>query len=879
MHLKSIELQGFKSFADKTRLELTPGVTAVVGPNGSGKSNIADAIRWVMGEKSMKTLRGKRTEDIIFAGSKDKGRSGMAEISLHLDNQDKKLPLDYTDVVLTRRIYRSGDSEYLINKSRARLLDIQSLLARAGFGQKTYSIIGQGMIERIVQSGPKEKKELFEEAAGIKQYQIKKQVSLNKLNLTKQNLISIAGLLEEILPRLRSLKRQANKVYKKEKLEKELKEIAQVYLNFFYNSYTSKLKELKEEAIKREKSERFLEADLGNIKEKLGLLENKSGSDEVSKHEEQLGILKEKRNKLEQEISLVDGRVQLAKEQKSSNNLQDLYQQKERVGGRIFDLESSLLDLREKVESLNLGLKQNQNKQTEFNSEIQKAQEKLQEEQKKLVKPNLTMQSLLGELEEIYKAQENIIEKIENTKEISGLEALKKEIRNQKENFEKLLSNIKNEVQHDGQEIESEELKAVQAEIERLAKEKSVVDQEMSDLKIKQARISAESGFKQEELSKAREEDGFLDKKIKFQESKEKQASKNPAIDKLLAEKEEFGQELAKLNEKIEKIERTLSSFVSAQEEEKNKIFDLEKKYRTIQEELNKTRDQRAESEIQKARFSDQKDSVENEIKEVFGEDQYSEFIENTEKNPCQALENEVKCLRSDIDNIKNKLIQIGEPDMEALKEYEDCQTRYTFLSEQKEDLENAIISLRKIVEDLNKVMSGKFEKSFKNINEHFQRYFEILFEGGRAKLFKKKLESSNEEGEEVVENLAQKEKDDYINTAIEIKANPPGKKLTSLSMLSGGEKALTAIALILAIIENNPSPFIVLDEVDASLDEANSERYADILTSVASKSQFIAITHNRETMKMANSIYGVTMEKSGITKLLSVKLDEIPAA
>ena len=879
MHLKRIELQGFKSFAEKTRLELAPGITVVVGPNGSGKSNIADAIRWVMGEKSIKTLRGKRIEDIIFAGSKDKGRSGMAEISLYLDNQDKKLPLDYTDVVLTRRIYRSGENEYLINKTKSRLFDIQSLLAQAGFGQKTYSIIGQGMIERIVQAGPKEKKELFEEAAGIKQYQIKKQASLNKLNLTKQNLVRIGDLLEEILPRLRSLKRQASKVYRKEKLEKELKEIAQTYLNFFYNFYTLKLKELEKETVKREKSERFLEVDLGNIKEKLGLLENKSGSAEVLKNEEQLGILKEKRNKLEQEISLVVGRVQLAKEQKSSNNLQELYQQKERVGGRIFDLESNLLDLREKIGSLDLKLKQDQEKQTGFNSEIQLVRAKLQKVQQESIKLTLTMQSLLSELEEIYKAQENIINKIENTKDISELEIIKKEIKEQKNNFEKLLSKIKNEIQNDGQEIENEELKSVQAEIEKLSQAKSIVDQEMSDLKIEQAKISAEAEFKQEELRKLKEEDGFLEKKIQFQESKEKQASKNPTIDKLLAEKGKFSQELVVLNERIKVIEKVLSSYVSNQEEEKNKIFNLEKRYRAIQEEINKIRDQKASSEIQKARFSDQKYNIEQEIKEVFSENKYSEFIENVEKNPCQASENEVKCLRFSIDNIKNQLIQIGEPDLEALREYEDCQVRYTFLSEQKEDLENAINSLRKVVGDLNEIMSQKFEKSFQNINEHFQRYFEILFEGGKAKLFKNKLEASDEEGEEIEQSLELKEKDDYINTSIEIKANPPGKKLTNLSMLSGGEKALTAIALILAIIENNPSPFIVLDEVDAALDEANSERYADILTSVANRSQFIAITHNRETMKMANAIYGVTMEKSGITKLLSVKLDEIPIA
>lgn len=878
MHLKRIELQGFKSFANKTCLDLTPGITAVVGPNGSGKSNIADAIRWVMGEKSMKILRGKKTEDIIFAGSNNKGRSGMAEISLYLDNSDKKLSIDYTDVAITRRIYRSGESEYFINKSRARLLDIQSLLAKAGFGQKTYSIIGQGMIERIVQAGPKEKKELFEEAAGIKQYQIKKQVSLNKLNLTKQNLIRISGLLDEILPQLRSLKRQANKVYRKKELEKQLKEIGEVYLNFFYNFYNQKLEELEKEKNKNNQSERFLEADLSNIKEKLKTLENKKGSDEVNKNEEQLFVLKEKRNKLEKEISLVDGRIQLSREQKSSNNLQELYQQKERVGGRIFDLESNLLDLKEKIEELNKKYKKVVLQQKEIDGKLEKAQINLKKTQEGNSRANLTMKDLAMEIEKVFKNQESLIEKINNVKDLKELEVLKREVKNYSEEFEKLIAKVKNEVENNGKELESEEVKKVQAEIEELLKIKSKLDQKISDIKIEQAKIQAESGFKEEELKKSKQEDLFLDKKIKFQESKEKQVEKNPDIERLLAEKKDFQQQLEEINEKIEKIEQVLSSYVTRQEEEKNKIFDLEKKYRTIQEELNKIRDRRSGEEIQKARFLDLEAGIKKEIKGVFGEKKYEELVVKFTKNPCQKEENEVKCLRFDIDRIKNKLIQIGEPDMEVLREYEDCQVRYTFLSEQKEDLENAIKSLRKVVGDLNYIMSRKFEKSFKNINDHFQRYFEILFEGGKAKLYKKKLESSSEDGEEI-EDLERREKDDYINTSIEIKANPPGKKLTSLSMLSGGEKALTAIALILAIIENNPSPFIVLDEVDAALDEANSNRYADILKSVANKSQFVAITHNRETMRMADSIYGVTMQKSGITKLLSVKLDEVPVA
>lgn len=880
MHLKRIELQGFKSFADKTSLELAPGITAVVGPNGSGKSNIADAIRWVMGEKSMKTLRGKKTEDIIFAGSKDKSRSGMAEISLHLDNQDKKIPLDYTDIVLTRRIYRSGESEYLINKSRVRLLDVQSLLARAGFGQKTYSIIGQGMIERIVQAGPKEKKELFEEAAGIKQYQIKKQVSLNKLNLTKQNLVRISGLLEEILPRLRSLKRQANKVYRKEKLEKELKGSAKIYLNYFYNYYITKLEELEKSAADFSENEGSLMERVDSIKKKLELLENKSGAEEITQREEELRLWKDKRNKLEQEMSLIDGRIQLEKEKKSSDNLQELYKQKEKVGSRIFDLEESLMDLRERIKDLDLREREKKEEQDKVSQDIEERQTKLLNLQKSVAQPSLTLKDLLVELEKIFQKQQELLAKIEQEEEIAQIKSWGEELKGEEKKFKALLDRVGAEIKKDEQTNTNNDLKDTQSEIEKLSQSRNSVASDINNLKIQAAQIEAENNFKEEELKKAKEEEKFLGDKIKFQESKEKKADKNPVIDKLKKEREEFLENLKKINTKVGKIEEVLSSYVSAQEEERNKIFDLEKKYRGIQEELNKIRDKRSEAEIQKARFEDQKQSIEEEIKEIFGEEKFDKFAADFAKNPCQKAENEVQCLRSEIDDIKKKLIQIGEPDMEALQEYKECEARYDFLSTQKEDLEKAIVSLRRVIEDLNKVMSQKFEKSFQNINEHFQRYFEILFSGGKAKLYKKKFEEDAGEGsEEEQDNLLQKERDDYINTSIEIKANPPGKKLTSLSMLSGGEKALTAIALILAIIENNPSPFIVLDEVDAALDEANSGRYADILQSVASKSQFIAITHNRETMRMANAIYGVTMEKSGVTKLLSVKLDSIPEA
>ena len=204
MYLKKLELIGFKSFAQKTTLEFNRGVVSVVGPNGSGKSNIADAIRWALGEQSIKLLRGKRSEDVIFSGSSSKARLGMAEVSIHLDNEDRQMPVDYSEVVITRRVYRNGEGEYLLNNGPVRLQDIQLLLAKANFGQRSYSVIGQGMIDHILVASPAERKAFFDEAAGVRQFQIKREQAVSKLEQTEENLEQARMLLVEIEPHLRA---------------------------------------------------------------------------------------------------------------------------------------------------------------------------------------------------------------------------------------------------------------------------------------------------------------------------------------------------------------------------------------------------------------------------------------------------------------------------------------------------------------------------------------------------------------------------------------------------------------------------------------------------------------------------------------------------
>jgi len=235
MYLQKLEIQGFKSFAEKAFLEFNHDLTAIVGPNGSGKSNVSDSVRWVLGEQSLKLLRGKKAEDVIFAGSHKKSRLGYAEVSLILNNEDGQAPIDYREVVITRRIFRSGESEYLINKNKVRLTDIQLLLAKSNFGQKTYSIIGQGMIDGILTSSPAERKEFFDEATGVKQFQIKKDQAINKLERSQNNLNQSRQVLEEIEPRLKSLTRQVKKLEKKEEILKTLSELQLRYYSCLLN--------------------------------------------------------------------------------------------------------------------------------------------------------------------------------------------------------------------------------------------------------------------------------------------------------------------------------------------------------------------------------------------------------------------------------------------------------------------------------------------------------------------------------------------------------------------------------------------------------------------------------------------------------------------
>lgn len=873
MFLEKLEIQGFKSFAQKATLEFDKGMTAIVGPNGSGKSNIAEAIRWVLGEQSMKALRSRKSEDVIFAGTHKKARLGMAEASLYLNNENGKAEVDYDSLVITRRVFRDGESEYLINKNKVRLLDLQQLLAKLGFGQKTYSVIGQGMIDGFLRASPRERKELFEEAAGVKQYQLKRDLSLNKLEQTRQNLMRVKDHLDELLPRLRSLKRQAGRARRKSEVEKELKYLQGEYFNHAWNEIVEKEKAIlnKMESVKAEVAK-----GRENLKNKEDLLLEvvKGTTFRQSKEEEEyLNSLHNEKNKLKEKLAILSGRVQIEKEKNTSYELQNLLKQKEEKNQEKENANLNLKNLKENIKNLNDNLEKEIKEHKETLSKIQKLQEEL------LPKSQLSPDffEIEKQIEEIFSGEERIIQRLEQIKNPNELKAIIILAKEYTQKLKKLLERTKEERKKARKETKEEGKNQTPAEeIKKFLLIKEKEEKEISEYKIRLAVLQTKEDFFGEQIKSQRQVQEEIENQLRKIEVK----GENVEIQRLEKEREEIEGKLRDALAKIKESEDKVKTRTKSEEGSRQKILDFENEYKNTQEVLDKIKDGLRETEIQKTKTESEKTFLFGGIKDNFGEAKAKQICEEFFKNPKKLSDNQREEFKEKIERLRKQFIQIGEIDSQTISECGECEKRYNFLALQKEDLEKAIISLKEVIKELEGKININFDQAIKEIAEQFQKYFTILFSGGKAKLLKKKYDIEKEkvplgENLEISFSLpsSRKEKDEFY---IEIRVTPPGKKLKDLNMLSGGEKALTSIALILAIITYNPSPFIVLDEVDAALDEANSSRYAKIIEDVAQKTQFVTITHNRETMRKAKVLYGVTMEESGISKLLSIGLEKV---
>ncbi len=865
MFLEKLEIQGFKSFASKNSLLFPQDkntakkkLTAVVGPNGSGKSNIADAVRWVLGEQSSKALRGKKGEDVIFSGSDKKGKLAMAEVSLYLNNEDKSRqdlgdvdsPLHYNEIVITRRLFRNGDSEYLINNKRVRLSDIQMLLAKANFGQKTYSVIGQGLVENFLNTSPAERKDFFDEATGVKKFQIKRDAALNKLQGSQENLEQVARLVAEIEPRLKTLTRQIDKLNKRVVLEKELKQKQIEYFSQLWQVLNSKLKNFNSELLDLEKNDRELNFKLDKINSELASLENiQEESEEKKELENDLTILRSQIVQNSRDLAQIETRIEIGLENSGKFDLSWLSKKQREMKNNIELLEKKEFVLSEELEK---------STDNQDYSELKEVKSNINELENKILsfKPKQTeIKSLVSEFWEKFK---NLDLKSSN---------LADQINSLQSDFD---DNINNFFSDTPREMENlSELKNWKESLVSWQDKRSQLEDKEQEYRLKISSLRQDKDIKNKQIREIKVELFSIEEKISKQ-------GKQENITHLNKQKEDFVEIKNSLNEKEQKILQSLATIEGQERSSRQKVFVIQREGQDLQIKINNNSARLSELKVRIAREETKQEDLEKDIRQ---EELLLSEIENYQGekiiNPEESF--------SRISNIKRQLEIIGGIDKETEIEYQETKERFDFLYQQSLDLENTIKSLEKIVLELDLKIKEQFDLEFKTIDKYFNEYFKKLFSGGQAQLIKlynadeKEAEIENDEVNQKIKFL--KKHNATGLSGIEIKACPPGKKISSINMLSGGERALTAIALICAIISANPAPFVFLDEVDAALDEANSERLAEILDELSHKTQFIAITHNRASMKRSGLIYGVTMGDDGVSKLLSMKLEEIKSS
>ncbi len=747
MYLKELSISGFKSFAKKGELGFSAPITAIVGPNGSGKSNVAESFRFVLGEQSVKSMRGKRGEDLIWGGSATVARGNRASVTIVLDNTKRVFPLDFEEIQIERVVHRDGQNEYILNGSVVRLKDIQELLASANIGSTGHHIISQGEADRILSASPKERREMIEDALGLKIYQYKRQEAEKKLVKTVENVAQVELLRREVAPHLKYLEKQVQKIEKSLELQKQLKNVYAEYLRredtyiAFHFDRLSSLRRTPENKLE------VIKKDLVEAKRLLQNSESKQDSEPLIKAEEAVQQALVIRQQSEREYSKYEGQIALLERRVS--------EQERKVGSG---------------EGKAIAYKDITTLITDIESQVNKA---LQKEETVFLK----------------RALSDIVHRL------------------------RLFIELSNGVKDTTGDFDKKELARLQIEILKL--EKTVVESQIKEKVV-------------------REEYALLEAKRSNDVVTSRDAER--AVFRLIGEQREVEMEIERIDRELIILDRDRMEF----KQELQEAVAL----------LGRAAAQYYEYEIKDAVGTVTNETIASESRDI------------------------QRSRRYELEKLKIRLEELGiGATEEIIKEYNDAKERDAFLAHEIIDLETSVAKLRELITELDGKLEEQFGVGLKKISEEFNRFFILMFGGGEAELktVTAKIQTAEEGFEEVVE-------EEKKETGIELVAKLPNKRVKGLEMLSGGERALTSIALIFAMSQVNPPPFIILDETDAALDEANSRRYGDMIEELAKKSQLILITHNRETMSRAGVLYGVTMGSDGISKLLSVKLDEAVA-
>lgn len=977
MYLKELRAYGFKSFANKTVIEFGKNINGIVGPNGSGKSNIVDAVRWVLGEQSMKSLRGDTSTDVIFSGSDTRKALNSSSVTLVFNNEDRKLPLDVSEVSIKRMAFRTGENEYYINNEKVRLKDITDLLSDSGTAKESFNIISQGKIDEILSSKPEDRRIIFEEAAGVLKYKRRKEEALKKLDKTNQNLNRVSDIMTELSSNIAPLEASSIKAQKYLTIKDRLSNIEigvlakSIFdLNFEYQNSKKKIATLEDEIATLNAGSSTYDIDIIKEKEKL-----EQTREEINTKQALLLELTKEEEKITSDIKLLEERNKYREDNdKIASIILSLKEELLNIKSSINTITSSIDITRKRIEIITKNIdnvKEKRNslceRRTNFNNQIIKNNRDIENYKYKIeyldnaintnssipkpvkaildnpkfsgihnviaslidtdAKYNVAINTSLASSASylvvdtpsiakdlIYYLKDNnlgratfyplsvITGRYVNE---SDLDILKKEkgfisvasnLVTYDTKYENIIANVLGNVlivdnidtanrisfkinkkykivTLDGQvvnvggsltggtsakvtsplsikyELEENKRKCTMLESENKEKIKEIeslngeietFDKDIYNYQSELAKCESIVASSTRELKDSQEK----------YESKEKELKDLTNITKSVNSENTYIEKLSQVREKISNLNKEISLAKILEDNIGSTIKELEESSKSSSAYISKKEKELNNLNIEVNRTDVKLDNFLNELNNNYNMT-YDFAIEN------YKLDIDIDTARKEVNSLKEELSLLGNVNLDAPQEYEKAKERYEFLNKQKEDLLGAENTLYEIIKEMDTIMKKKLGETFEEVRKEFGKVYRELFKGGKAELLLTDPEN-------------------ILETGIEIKAEPPGKKLQNINLLSGGEKTFTAISLLFAILNIRPVPFCLFDEVEAALDDANVEAFGKYLDKYRDNTQFIIITHKKKTMEYTDILYGITMEESGVSKIVSVKLEDV---
>ena len=828
MYLKQLDVLGFKSFADKTRLTFEPGLIAIVGPNGCGKSNVSDSIRWVLGEQKPTALRCSKLADVVFNGTDTRKPLGMAEVSITFADCEKELGTEYHEVTITRRVYRDGSGEYFINKQAARLKDVQHLFMGTGIGTSSYSVMAQGQIDAILSSKPEDRRAVFEEAAGITKFKADRKEALRKIEQTEQNLLREADVLREMKRQIGSLQRQVGKAQKYKELRDELRGL---------DIYVSKQRihtfdqELEQNAVNRNEVEKA-----------------------VTEAQEVVTAAEQTAQDLHQQVHELEERLQtLASQQAEANSA---YQRAQEVIGvnaqRVEEYKSfaerdrieiegakrALEDVRMQAESL-------EQKTQLLNDSLATAKESLQADEAEF---NALQEGIDQKRVEVAQKRNEV----KDTTLTGTLVDDAKVNRNDAVETWKAGTTVTTMM---SRETLMAAVAAAEDELREMEMRHIPVSQKLTERRIAVSQMEQELSFvgQQSETAKNRREE--LERAVAGREAGIR--SYEESIAKLTEESGDLFAQLDELRGKAASYVDLINAERGKRAEMLERITAADQEVAGRRAELDQARDFKGKLEVQAAEAQMRRQNVYEHL-----QDEYGLFADAVMREPDpewkKGIVPPLEELEGTVGRLQAEIAALGPVNMVAIDECRELEERYAKEKAQEEDLLAAKAQLLELIGNLNDTSGNMFRTTFETANKNFQTMFTRLFGGGEAKLV-------------LLEN-----EEDPLECGIDIIARPPGKRPQSVTLLSGGERTMTAVALLFSIFMIKPAPFCMLDELDAALDDANIGRFVEQLKEFLAQSQFLIITHNQHTIAGSDLVYGVSQQEKGVSRVISMKLSDL---